>query len=388
MQGTSAMDIFNDFDLYQEALKKVNLDEAAMPVVRGIVVEDIDTYNKIQRLLNTPALEPCHRFLYNLDVEQLTEDEVNKVNNLYKLGQDRGFIPLDEPDDLDNGNEDSLNRTAADQTEDVSKPQLSLTQPQASFVQAPSDSAFTVAYSAIKDGMMKTGEAYSNAVSTRAAKADVISKLQKAGYNSIEILCIEAGDPDMRNCSNTYCAQQMAADTSIYEKDDNSDSKDKSDDKASKQDGKSDDKSDDKGNEESNQPADKDDNKKEDADNKDDSKKDDADGKDSKKEDAKEPDEKLNDKSDDKAEDATNDKEEKELSAEEKTALKDSYKKAFKAAMIKCKFETSFSELSLEDKVKFFTELSKAWGNKADPCKFMTDKEVDQLEKIVVKPNE
>jgi len=47
--------------------------------------------------LNTPALAPCHRFLYNLDVEQLTEDEVNKVNNLYKLGQDRGFIDLDEP---------------------------------------------------------------------------------------------------------------------------------------------------------------------------------------------------------------------------------------------------------------------------------------------------
>ena len=92
------MDIFNDFDLCQEAMKKIDLSEAVMPVVRGMIVEDVDTYNKIQRLLNTSALEPCHRFLYNLDVEQLTEDEVNKVNNLYKLGQERGFIPLDEPD--------------------------------------------------------------------------------------------------------------------------------------------------------------------------------------------------------------------------------------------------------------------------------------------------
>ena len=53
--------------------------------------------------------------------------------------------------------------------------------------------------------------------------------------------------------------------------------------------------------------------------------------------------------------------------------------------MLKLKFETSFSELSLEDKVKFFTELTKAWGDNTDPAEFMTDKEVDQLEKIVVK---
>jgi len=63
----------------------------------------------------------------------------------------------------------------------------------------------------MKDGMMKTGEAYSNAVSTRAAKADVISKLERAGYSSIEILCIEAGDPDVRGCSSTYCMQAERA---------------------------------------------------------------------------------------------------------------------------------------------------------------------------------
>ena len=53
--------------------------------------------------------------------------------------------------------------------------------------------------------------------------------------------------------------------------------------------------------------------------------------------------------------------------------------------MQKCKFKTAFIDLSLEDKVKFFTELSKAWGDKADPSKFMTDKETEQLEKIIVK---
>ena len=116
-----------------------------------------------------------------------------------------------------------------------------------------------------------------------------------------------------------------------------------------------------------------------------------------KEEDVEEPDEKLkDDKTEDKTDDKTDnddtegkdkgeDDKDKELSAEEKEALKDSYKKAFKAAMKKLKFDVCFAELSLEQKVEFFTELSKAWGDKADPAKFMTDKETEQLEKIVVK---
>lgn len=513
------MDIFNDFDLCQEAMKKIDLSEAAMPVVRGVIVEDVDTYNKIQRLLNTPALEPCHRFLYNLDVEQLTEDEVNKVNNLYKLGQDRGFIEPDAEDDI------------AAQPADVAPEPAP--QPPAPKPSPVDNVAFTVAYSAMKDGMMKTGEAYSNAVSTRAAKADVISKLERAGYSSIEILCIEAGDPDVRGCKNTYCAQPTCStteeekvnewgryETGLYkgpmrdpspadmaawrnthdhaymqkrdaaaslkrtidsfkkydnkavdweeiaqteedgvtyywmktpegtlvcavendpheglefyivddknkimtmvgqsygvgeefefnptgaeyeipkdmpavteadkEKDDSKADADKaSDDKADDSDSDSDNTADDAGKEADSKADDKSNDGKDSAeDNKDNSDdKDDSDGE--KEEDAEEPDEKLDDKADDKAENATDDKDEKDLTAEEKTALKDSYKKAFKAAMQKCKFETSFSELSLDEKVKFFTELAKAWGDKADPSKFMTDKEIDQLEKIVVKP--
>ena len=61
----------------------------------------------------------------------------------------------------------------------------------------------------MKDGEMKTGEAYSNAISTRAAKSDVISKLEKVGYTNISILCIEVGDPDLRNCPNTYVQQPV-----------------------------------------------------------------------------------------------------------------------------------------------------------------------------------
>ena len=98
---------------------------------------------------------------------------------------------------------------------------------------------------------------------------------------------------------------------------------------------------------------------------------------DQKEEDPEEPDEKL--KGGDDGE------EDKEISNEEKGPLRDSYKKAFKAALQKCKFTTSFSELTLDQKVEFFTALSKAWSSKPDPSKFMSDKEIEQLEKIVVK---
>lgn len=54
--------------------------------------------------------------------------------------------------------------------------------------------------------------------------------------------------------------------------------------------------------------------------------------------------------------------------------------------MVKCKFSgKNFDQLSLEQKTKFFTELSKAWGDKADPAKFMSQKETEALEQVVVK---
>lgn len=53
-------------------------------------------YNKIQKLLNTNGMESSHPFLYQLDPLELSEDECDKVNKLYQLGQDRGLI-VDEP---------------------------------------------------------------------------------------------------------------------------------------------------------------------------------------------------------------------------------------------------------------------------------------------------
>ena len=216
-------------------------------------------------------------------------------------------------------------------------------------------SAYTVVYSAMRDGQIKTGEAYSNSLNTRSAKADIISKLEKAGYQNINILAIEAGDPDMTGCDNTFCKQ---AEIPAYEDETvNEEDEETSDESAEEE--------------------------------KDDSKEDNSsDKEDKKEEDAEEPDEKIKDdaKEEDGKEDASDDKEKDELSDQEKIQLKDSYKKAFKATMQKCKyFDKSFNDLTLEEKVKFFETINDAWKNKADPSKFMTDKELETLEKVVVK---
>ena len=75
-----------------------------------------------------------------------------------------------------------------------------------------------------------------------------------------------------------------------------------------------------------------------------------------------------------------------ELDDAAKSELKDEYRRVFKATMLKCKFEDkSFNDLTIEEKVTFFEALAKAW-TKNQPSEFMSDKENDQLEEIVVKP--
>lgn len=418
----------NDFQIWQKAMKKINLTESAAPFVRGVLlVEDseVEMYNKIQKLLNTHAMESSHPFLYNLDPLELSESEISKVNNLYKLGVDRGFIEEEGQEDDETADSDVKEcgeiEAAIEEPNTftvVTKAPVQVVKP----VAPANQNAYVILYSAMRNGQIKTGEAFSNSLDTRSAKADVISKLEKAGYQNISILAIEAGDPDMAGVSdvaNDYStdsfdvpdyaaeseddleeaddreplshafdpigikastanskAQDAVSMTMIS--DDEEELEEADDDEESKDDSAEDDKSDDK------------DDDKKDEESKDDSEESEDDETEEKEEKAEEPDEKLKDDGgeDDKEADDSDDTEkdgEKELSASEKESLRDSYKKAFKAAMLKCKFETSFSELSLEDKVKFFTELAKAWGKKADPSKFMSDKEIDQLEKIVVK---
>ena len=383
--------IFNDIDVWRNALKKCNLRESTMPTSRGYLIEDVDTYNKIQRILDTPEMINSHKFLYNLDVEDLKEAEIAKVNNLYKLGIERGFIE-DEEDE-----EDVAECGVGDECSDVATP-APVPVPTAP---APKLNAFTVMYSATKGGDVKTGECYSNAINPRSAKADVLAQLNRLGYENIAIIAIEAGDPDMVGSelrepeddlsTNSFVPPaktddvdssfDSALDAAVGEDDEEVDEDDilkgrkhnnhideEDDDKEEKADDTKEEKADDK---KADDKADADKDDKADADDKD------ADAGDDAEDDKKD---------EEAAEQASDDvKDGKELDDAQKNSLRDQYKKAFKAAMLKLKFEKSFDELTLDEKIDFFTEMSKTWKNKADPSKFMSPKDMEQLNKIVIK---
>ena len=395
------MKYYSDYSDLQEALAKVDKFGAVTfnsAKTGNMIFEEsqVEMYNKIQRLLNCDAMESAHGYLYNLDPEELTEAEASKVNNLWKLGCEKGFIEdFTEDEEVEDKNDVKECDAVQAQASNLTPATPAQQQVAANALQAMrKQDAFTILYSAMRDGSVKTGEAYSNAINPRSAKMDVISQLERAGYSNISILAIECGDPDCcgADCANTYVKQadmtpvatqsvaeipDYAADISVEAEEDkdvseteNVDEADKKEDNAADDTEKADDKEADNADD-----TDKEDADKEDAE---------ADKKEEKSEKAEEPDEKLKDDADaeKKAADAEDDE---KLDAAEKTALKDSYKKAFKAAMLKCKFEDrAFDDLNLDEKVTFFTELSKAW-NKADPSKFMDDKELSQLEKITVK---
>ena len=382
----------NDFDVWQEAVDGMDLTEAVAPVVRGVtLLEDtqVEMYNKIQKLLNTDGMESSHVFLYQLDPLELSEDECDKVKKLYQLGLDRGLI-VDEPVQPE---EPVANTEVAVEPEPAPLP----LQPQVIPIHK---SAFTVLYSATRNGEIKNGEAFSNCIDVRSAKADVISKLDRAGYQNVQILAIEAGDPDAAGCEEQSKStnDEDVPDYSIEEADDREplvhaldpvrvkastanlagqDAVEISEVTPSKKQQDIVSEEDDKEDEEKDADASDDAEKSEEAPKSDEKKDDTEEKKDDGKEDA-EGDEDADDG-------ATDDADAEELTAEQKEELKNSYTKAFKDTMKKCKFATSFSDLSLEQKVEFFTEISKVWGDKADPSKFMTDKETDQLEKIVFK---
>jgi hypothetical protein len=373
------MDNIKQFEEWKKIVENMDLTIAACPFYRGkLLTEDceVEAYNKIQRLLNTPEFETAHAFLYSLDPTELTESENTKLNNLWKLGCERGYVSLDEPDF--DAKAEIPAETTPPKVEPTAEPEQTAAQ---------SDTAFTVLYSAMRNGKITTGEAYSNSVNIRAAKADVLAKLAKAGYQNVTILAIEAGDPD---CCGMDTVNTTATDIPDYaddatteiptleadeeaEDDSTEDDTGDTDDTADEENDETDDATD----EENDEAADTSDEEsgEEDAEADDEADKEDDAADDETDEEA--------DKEDDEASDDTEDSEKKELTAQEKETLKNAYRKAFKQVLTKLKFAGPFNELNLEQKVKFFTELAKVW-TKEDPVEFMTQKEVEQLEALKV----
>lgn len=398
------MEVLTEMDEYVNAMAKINLDEAVMPYVNGRLVES-STYNKVQKILNTPELEKAHVYCYDLDLDNLEESDVEKINNLYKLGVDRGFIDDDfQYQDVEE------TPSASDVIDAANKP----------LEKQAIRKCFVAMYSATKNGQIKTGEAYSNASDIDAAKVDIKSQLSKFGYSNIAILAIEVSDEPCccDDCEdselddgNKQYANVQEADSIIDYFSEKDDDKEEEKDEDSEEDSEEDEEEDsDEDSDDSEESDDTDDSEEDDdvSDEEDDSFEDDEiddgedDTDDSKEEDDDTPDDEDSEDDDSNTEDDDSDEDEpeddsddsdnedddsndKELDDNEKSNLKDKYKKVFKNVMVKCKFEgKSFDDLSINEKVKFFTELSKVWKDEYEPSDFMSDKEVDQLNKIVI----
>ena len=158
------------------------------------ISEQIDdsqiTYDKIQKILNCPEMIKSHAYLYALDMENVSESDKSKIDHLYDLGKARGVIQEDEPED----------EVATEDMEDCDDEQVcggpddALTDQEMTPVPAKpaaQSSAFTVLYSAMKDGEVKTGEYFSSAVDMESAQRDCVNGLSPLGYSNIRVLGIE-----------------------------------------------------------------------------------------------------------------------------------------------------------------------------------------------------
>ena len=409
-------DLVNDFEVWQDALKKIDLNEGALPIYHGrILRENAKEYQKMQKILNCPEMIKCHKYIFDLDPEQLDESDCTKINNLYKLGVDRGFIEdtVDVPDeDLPDIDYTTSEQTAVQQPKPYVAPQH--------LVHVP---CYTVMYSAMKDGQIKTGESYSNATNPRAAKADVYAKLSKFGYDNIAILAIECGDPDC-SMDNTYTFEDDILQNRVHnghflDEEDTEKKEDKSAENTEKKEVQSKEEApvekkeeapveqqEDNAEKPAEQPTEQstkqsteqpteqpteDTEKKEEAPAEQSEENADNENNEQSTEDTKNSDNSENAETSDGNEETKssddNDNEDtnkEELDDNKKAELKDEYRKTFKNVMIKCQFDNRcFDDLTIAEKVQFFTAMASSW-TKNEPNEFMTDKEIEQLNKIVI----
>ena len=376
-----------EFDEIQAAFRKVRLDENCMVYRNGMLLEHQDTYNKIQKLLNAPEMSEAHRYLYDLDVECLSKDEIERVDKLFDLGVKKGYIDNSFQEELDKSeNPDAV--IAAEEPEKAAEVETAAeTSIENRSVPIP---CWTILYSATKNGETKCGECYSNAISVSAAKTDCLAKLERFGYGNISILAIEAGDPDCAKMTENEMRKGRADTLSITEaEEDDTEGEDISDggDDSVDDDG-SNDAGDDTGDDASEDDS-GDDAGDDTGDDAGDDTGDDAGdetGDDAGDETGDDADDDGNDDNDGEDGDGDDSDEGKELSDEEKSALKDEYKSTFREVMLSCKFEgRSFIDLTIPEKTQFFSALNVKW-KKNDPKDFMPEEEQDQLESIVVNP--
>ena len=334
------------------------------------------TYNKIQKILNCPEMIKSHAYLYALDMENVDECDRQKIDKLYDLGKARGVIREDD----DNEGEEDVEPYGCDIDDDTicGGPSDALTGqemvPRKTEPIAQS-SAFTVLYSAMKNGQIKTGEYFSSATDMEAAKADCVSNLSPLGYSSIRILGIEQTNNAVelpRNLdeddSREYEEQETGASDNSTE---NSRQEDSKTDDGSKDKSKDAENTDDSRKEDSvDSETEHADNAEEEPKTKPDSEEDSGDGE---KPDDGKPEEKSG-----------QEKSEQKLTPTQKQVLRDEYVGMFKAELQKTKLEKSVEEMTIGEKADFWGKIAEKW-TKEDPEEFLSDREIEKLNKTAIK---
>ena len=77
----------------------------------------------------------------------------------------------------------------------------------------------------------------------------------------------------------------------------------------------------------------------------------------------------------------------KNLTADEKNSLREEYTRIYKDILKKTNIGKSFVNMTLQEKMNFLKSLSEKW-TKNDPTEFLTDREFEKLNKMVVKQEE
>lgn len=371
-------------DRIMAAFAKVNLREAVTPIVRGKLVEDTDSYNKVQQLLDCPEMEHAHKFLLDIDFDDLSPETKQKIDDIYQLAISNGYIQADTDPNEEETDEmaDEAGDEAADIAEgDDAQPQVSdnsggfeagapgvsqdAMEKDTINVSAPemTSCAFVLFYSAMKNGQIKTGECYSNATTIENAKLDAVQKLKKLGFTAVDIIAAEEADPSAKGCDSRQPdafgekAYETHADDAVTSSSDVADAVPTAPAKKEADNAKDDAEEEEAKAEKEDKPADKEEEKPED----------------------EEP-------ADDKEEEPKDEEpeEEKEMSRSEKLEMFKEYLNEFKNLLQKMKAET-YIEMSLADRAKFYDEMSKIWKDKPDPMTFMTDDNVDQIEHMRIK---
>lgn len=375
-------DFDNDFSAYQKALGEVYQtimesydEEYNAQEVSDEIDEAQVTYNKIQKILNTPEMIKSHAYLYALDMENVDECDKQKIDKLYELGKARGVIQEDEPEQTD----DNQKVQECDSGDICGGPDDALTNQDLAnpngMKPARTSSAYTILYSAMKDGQIKTGTFFSSAVDDQSAKDDCIQNLSPLGYSNIRILGIEKTDTAVDTGNSDLGDTSFNIDEDDSKEFENQETG--ADDGQENSDGAKDDaKTDDAGTEDketktgssdgssAEQKTDGQENKNDGQDaktgNPGDENKDDAEGKD--------------------GEEA----EKKKLTPTEKQVLRDEYVGMFKSELQKTGLEKSVDDMTIKERAAFWKTISEKW-TKEEPEEFMSDKEIEKLYSTVIK---